>query len=661
MIGILSITSLLALFLLSGCGSDSSTPPQTKHILMDLKQHLPFPNDLYFLPTSTQPADGTLNIPFENNDSSAMMMRSLDRLDGFSTTAPLVIPADTVVEPTSLLGRVHLYQASFRQDPHTALPIATKIERELSSKEFALVVKNHSIVIVPKVPLEGDKEYVVSIDKGVVDMQGEGVGADRVSKLLYNDTPLFGQNGEPLVNLDIQTLKKIEILRPYFHNLLRVTGKRAQDVVLVFGFKTQTIGKVVNALSTKTYDTNLILQDSGYSVKALVTASGMDASGLKDNAEIYTGLLRDLPYFLAKPTQSNPVAPLLSEMKTNDFDPIQRASLDIPVLATVPKSCPMPPNGWPVVIFQHGITQNRTNLLALGETFADICYAAVAVDLPLHGITNKNSPLYMPGHERTFDLDLVAQDEECHVISYGPDGIPDCSGTHYINLLNAAVSRDNMRQSSADMAALIQSLGRSAGVKFDSSKIAFAGHSLGAMAPLGYLANKKLSSSVLANPGGGIIQMLFASPTFGPEILSALSEAGIEPGSEQFDKYGLISQTLVDDADPINYAKRVADLQKVLLFEVQNDQVIPNEVPGFPLSGTEPLIRVMGAKPLPLSQAPGFVEVPKVVYTKFVVGEHSSLLRPTNPHTTREMHKQMASFIQSGGKGVLVEDLSVLE
>ncbi len=655
MIGRALLFSVTALLLLSGCG-DGSTPPTTKHMLMDLQDHIPFPNDLFFSPAPNEPADGTLNIPYDANSSSAQMVRSLDRLDGFSTTAPILIPTDTVVEPTSLYGRIHIYEATVGSSPLSPLPMASQIERELDAKEYTFLTKNHSIVIEPTIPLQGDKEYIVVIERGVVDMNGEGVGPDRISSLLFGSQPLFDESGASLQDLPPELLQKIKLFRPYYHHLLQLAGYKPDKVATIFGFKTQTIGKVAKNLASRSYETKLLLQNSGYSVKQMVGASSM-----LGNAQVYVGQLRNLPYYLAKPTAQNPLAPLSQEMQLQHFQPKERSKVSIPVLATVPKSCQMPQNGWPVVIFQHGITQNRTNLLAVAESFAKACYAAVAIDLPLHGITDPSSPLYQEAYERTFNLDLVTQDEECNVVSLQPDGKVDCSGTHYINLKNAAISRDNMRQSTADLMGLLQALPTAVGVQFDASKVAFVGHSLGAMAPFGFLANKKLQSSVLANPGAGIVPMLFASPTFGPAITDALAKAGIEPGSEAMDRYKLISQTLVDDADPINYAKGVATHQRALIFEVEGDQVIPNRVMGYPLSGTDPLIRVMGAKAIDLQKAPGLVEVPRVVYSKFIVGEHSSILRPSYPEVTQEMHRQMVSFIQSGGKKVYVQDIGILE
>jgi PKD repeat protein len=54
--------------------------------------------------------------------------------------------------------------------------------------------------------------------------------------------------------------------------------------------------------------------------------------------------------------------------------PVATAPLQIPVLMTVPNAKAgqqsKPATGWPVVIFQHGITQNRTNLFLLADALS---------------------------------------------------------------------------------------------------------------------------------------------------------------------------------------------------------------------------------------------------------------------------------------------------
>jgi len=295
--------------------------------------------------------------------------------------------------------------------------------------------------------------------------------------------------------------------------------------------------------------------------------------------------------------------------------------------------------------------------LPISESFAKICYAAVAIDLPLHGIDDNTSKLYMSNIERTFDVDYVTQDSECNIIATQPDGKPDCSGTHYINLKSLLTARDNMRQSTSDFIALKNALGTAIGVKFDASQVSFVGHSLGAMAPFGFLTHRKLDTVVLANPGGGIAELLNNSPRFGPVIEAGLAAEGITKGSPEYDSFMLATQTIIDDADPINYANMAATNQKMLSFEVIDDQVIPNSVETALLSGTDPLLSILDAKDINISEAnaSGVITIyPKTnTVSRFTEGTHSSLLDPgTTPNVTIEMQTETVSFIKAKGNAV---------
>jgi len=651
-----TLLSLSAFLLLVGCGGgDSYVKVGKKHFLSDLSTHMPFPNDLLFLPSAQEIADGTINMPYDPNASSAPMIKSLNKLDGFSTTSPIVIPTDSVIDPRTLYDRLKVYKVAHTYTQDSPLPVALKVEKQLQPDiDYTFLTKDNRVVILPTSPLDSNSHYIVAIQRGVLDIQNNKITPDLVGYLLYSDEPL--QNYQD--RLSSQALQKIAALRPYYHQLLKAIGMEGRSVALVFGFKTQTIGDIAKVLAQQPYQSKLVLQDTTLTSKDILAQSGQDVSALQGNAKIFAGQLQNVPYYLGIPSKSNPLAPLQQTIQKANGKPVTTKQITIPVLASVPKSCPMPEAGWPVVIFQHGITQNRTNLLAVAESFAKACYAAVAIDLPLHGITDPNSPLATP-FERTFNVDYVTQDEECNILSMQPDGKPDCSGVHFINLANPAISRDNMLQSVADISALRSALKSAVGVKFDTTKVAYVGHSLGAMVPFAYLANKSVTSAVLANPGGGIIELLMNSQTFGNPIKNALAANGIAPGSEAFAKYKLVAQTLIDDADPINYAKQVAKNQKSLIFETLGDAVIPNSVIGAPLSGTEPLLRVMNAKSVP--QEMGFVRLPdNVYYAKFILGTHSSILVPSEPEVTVEMHRQMISFIASGGNGISVENIGLL-
>ena len=110
---------------------------------------------------------------------------------------------------------------------------------------------------------------------------------------------------------------------------------------------------------------------------------------------------------------------------------------------------------------QHGITGNRTQALAMADSFADACYVVASMDLPLHGLTpdtrrrsalfycsSPTNPACLGARERTFDVDLV---NNASTGSAVPDGLIDPSGTHFINLPSPLTSRDNLRQAEADL------------------------------------------------------------------------------------------------------------------------------------------------------------------------------------------------------------------
>jgi hypothetical protein len=123
------------------------------------------------------------------------------------------------------------------------------------------------------------------------------------------------------------------------------------------------------------------------------------------------------------------------------------------------------------------------------------------------------------------------------------------------------------------------------------------------------------------------------------------------------------AQQVIDSIDPINYG--FASMQNtILLHEVVGDgasslpdQVVPNSVPGAPLSGTEPLIRALGLAAI--SQTTQAANGVRGV-VRFTAGEHASLISPSVPAVTAEMQGQMASLLATGGTTVLVQDPSVI-
>ena len=137
--------------------------------------------------------------------------------------------------------------------------------------------------------------------------------------------------------------------------------------------------------------------------------------------------------------------------------PAKTADLDIPIVVTVPNIATKPPTGWPVAIFQHGLTRNRTDALFMADAFAQAGFVVVSIDLPLHGLVPSNplSPIFrQAGKELTFDLDVSNNS----TLAPGPDGQIDGSGQNFVNLSSLLTTRDNLRQGAVDLLALTRAL-----------------------------------------------------------------------------------------------------------------------------------------------------------------------------------------------------------
>jgi dienelactone hydrolase len=277
---------------------------------------------------------------------------------------------------------------------------------------------------------------------------------------------------------------------------------------------------------------------------------------------------------------------------TNCFRiPNATTALNLPIMITVPKTA-KPAGGWPVVIFQHGITGNRGQMIPLGATLAGAGFVTVAIDLPLHGIsaTDTFAGFRQAGNERTFDLD-ISNGSSCLSNPAG-DGVTDPSGTCFINLGSLPTSRDNLRQAVSDLINVAKSLPAldldGGGADVDATKLYFAGISLGSIVGTTFLAvNTDVKAAALSVPGGGVARLLDASKSFGPIVAAGLSGAAFSgaglsgtnapfEGTDTYETFIRFAQHLVDPGDPINYATVANANHNILMHEVVGDTVVPN-------------------------------------------------------------------------------------
>jgi len=726
--------ALSSSLLLSACGGGSnssravSTPPATNGdgqpttgvitaVFNPAAGVVPFPTNLLFSGTT----DLTVNIPVANPANYSDPAVAINALDGFSTTAPWSTTFSTPPNASTLIPgvTVRMFEVTLNQ-PAGAV---TGIVRELQApQEFVAVLApsdttGRTLAIVPTAPLQQLTSYMVVLlgngghlnpgaAPGITDAAGNDVTADTTYFLAKRQNPLCtsGHSTDPLLpDATACALEPLRILTNLQEYAVDVFDNAATDkrIVLSWVATTQSITPVMQAVQARI--------EQSPAPGAHVVPIGKNLSQINPNlppiADVLVGVL-PVPYYLTAPSVQNPVAELTSFWQAapgayqppfnafgldptstnvtvyNPF-PVATSTQVVPVLMTVPNANSgktKPASGWPVVIFQHGITRVRTDMFAIAGALAAQGFAVIAIDAPLHGITDPANPFYrnqllagspagaLVTGERTFDMDFENNDgsacAEGHPICQ--DGHIDPSGVHFINLASLLTSRDNLRQANSDLMELtraIPGLSYTGAADFDGSRIEFVGQSLGSIIGTAFVAMEPhVNVGVLNVPGGGVVRLLDGSPAFGPSIHEGLAGAGLTQGTPQYDAFMVAAQTVVDSGDSINYAFATA-AKAILAQEVvgdathPSDQVIPNTVPGAPLSGTEPLIAAMGLSTL--TQTTQAAQIRGVV--RFTQGSHGSLLDPSSsPAVTVEMQTEMASMIASGGQAVVIANPSVI-
>ncbi|MEZ9823241.1 VolA/Pla-1 family phospholipase [Shewanella sp. 10N.286.45.A1] len=389
--------------------------------------------------------------------------------------------------------------------------------------------------------------------------------------------------------------------------------------------------------------------------------------------------------------------------KFNPIPQIKNYEL-VPVQMTVPNFAPAPATGWPTTMAMHGLGGGKEMAFAYAGTYGELGVATVAIDMPLHGARSFGKGLIVPGAY------TVSASDPAFGAVVGDDTLFSLGNPlAFINIASTLSVRDNFRQATFDhlavRAALTGYAGQLAALNapqvFDNNQISAQGLSLGAIVGTDFATYAStglthpsgadlssvyaLNAASLVAPSGGFAGTFIGSATFGPLLfdnivttdafLELVEEAnkdlGYEVGTPEYDAlvksvydaflptFAFAVQTAVDSADPINHAAMLkATGLPIHLIEVVGDganslpdQVLPNRVPGFPISGTEPLIENLGLACVDSTTVGSGV-------VRFTKGHHSSIIDPSpidgvtdglEDVATVEMQTQAAFFSYSAG------------
>ncbi len=660
-----------------------------------LNQVFPLPVNLLFQGTR----DGTLNtdvlLGADPTDFGNPFV-ALAAMDGFSTTERWVTSfrdfpgARGAIDPSSVVAgqSVRVFQVTSQN-----IVVPTGIIRELTPEMdyTAAAITPFTVGIIPLRPLPELSSFMAVLTNDIRDVNGNDATPDQTYFLTQRRTPWVDANGNStyalVSNAQARALEPQRQLTNAMESVAATGGVNRDDIILSWTVQTQSITPVTKLVRSIAQPADTTILPTGLDTSAI---------GLFGLANIHAGIIT-LPYYLGVPSATNPLAPLthfwtaapgayIPPFNQLGFDPnsthvtvynpfpVLTDMQTVPVLATSPSAASgmiKPEAGWPTVIFGHGLGGNRAQLLAIADTLASLGFAMIAIDAPLHGITPQdaalaalyveNTPFAPIANERTFDVDYVNNQTGAP----GPDGVVDRSGTHIINLQSMLTSRDNARQMNVDLSVLAVSvpfidIDGDGLPDLDGSNLHYLGISMGAILGTPFVAvEPTLSSAALSVGMGGIARGLNGSQAIGPGIRAGLAAAGVVEGTVEFEQFFTVLQTVIDSMDPVNWGAEAALNHPVLFHEVIGDTVVPNFVLTAPLSGTEPLLRVMGLTSYSTTQSS--MDGLRLAGRFVPPASHGSLLSPvTSPAATVEMQGQVASFFATRGEIVVVINESTM-
>ncbi|HEY5950532.1 MAG TPA: hypothetical protein VIV40_33805 [Kofleriaceae bacterium] len=584
-------------------------------------------------------------------------------------------------------------------------------------------------------PLSDDTDYAVVMTTGIKDKAGNSIGPGTVASIVRFRNPLAIAGHSALRGIDDTTAMALENMRlqlqPVFATLAD-TGIDQRQVAMAYTFHTQSITKPAVQLAALPYSPDIPAQTAlpiPATFAALTPAAAFTKYGV-DPAVVPSSHIAEI--LEADIVTFNALDPITGAFLP---DPRGAAPEVIHVLIATPvvsnPSVPactgaLAPFGRcaPMMIFHHAWMRGRADMLTVADSYAAAGMVTVAIDTAKHGdrsfCTSGTSGLTsgcVGGATCVTSLPIGAQGDEhppgtCEGVGFAKhpvsatctgacaaaatDGIPFVSGNYLFMTTNFFRTRDSLRQDLIDQSQLVRAIafvpsglpptGHAVfdhmvthGLIIDPAKIYYSGQSLGADQGAANVASNPRISKAAFNVGGGtLVDVLMNAPAFADATDKILEGLGIQRGTADYLKLLVVTKTVLDPADPINFvghltantlpnllAGGVPQAPKSILSQMAYcDQLVPN-----PFS----LLYASNARTGPLPTGPSFFAPGATgTFQLFVTApfdpatfgspscsasavDHYFLTTWATPSLTANAQQDIASFVMFGTRPLSVQ------
>lgn len=551
---------------------DSGQIPMPNNVLLDRAQ------DLVQLPDS--PLD---------DDEARHIKQVLSHYDGFSTTGAITFKATEALDASTVLDPEHV--RLFRHDAQLgALIEHTELERGILQDGVTMFIR-------PKLALEPATTYLAVATTDITTQSGERLEAQPLSVLLRLDAAIAQEGASQVSALDDASASRLEPTRLENATMLSLMessqGLSRDDLALAVPFRTVDAVSYMMDQRAKLYAEN-------------VRTDVVDVLDKSPNERGLPIVMRDVETIISGKLT------VLDHLDRKTLRMREDGSYEerlVEFVLTIPESAK---RGTPIptVIFGHGLITSRELLYMITNKLAEAGYAAISLDLPLHGersvcLRDSNCA----GDRSTCDeerrcIDADGSPGRINAIEWIiPDGpsYPITSGEPFIIINDIEASRDHFVQAVMDLTQLVRVVRgadwakATGGYVLDGQDMVYLGMSLGGiLGSILSVVEPTIETFVLNVPGAGLLEMMENSPAFSTLFANEVAARGIESReSDAYFRFQNIIRWMLDPIDPVNVVQHAVREQgsytdpytgetitlpfkRVMIQMAESDSVVPN-------------------------------------------------------------------------------------